>query len=222
MLFTFINSGWEGSAHDNAILVDSITRADLHFPHPPHGECHQITHCTVLNVDFCVHIFDRALPTLFTCRQVLFIDVGFLNMPGFLASFRYQRYHLQEFHGCYYSGPKELFNYRHSSLRNVIEQTFGVLKKRLPILRSMSNYKSIRQGPLVIACCVVHNWIRLHAATDPFFKKADNEMAAEAVADGFVRGQADYVDMSQHGLAYQSNFRDAIATAMWQNHVGHG
>ncbi|CAL5383624.1 unnamed protein product [Camellia sinensis] len=35
MLFTFINSGWEGSAHDNAILVDSITRADLQFPHPP-------------------------------------------------------------------------------------------------------------------------------------------------------------------------------------------
>ena len=39
MLFTFINSGWEGSAHDNAILVDSITRADLQFPHPPNGDC---------------------------------------------------------------------------------------------------------------------------------------------------------------------------------------
>ncbi|XP_028094950.1 uncharacterized protein LOC114294960 [Camellia sinensis] len=98
--------------------------------------------------------------------------------------FRSQRYHLQEFHGRHYSRPKELFNHRHSSLRNVIERTFGVLKKRFPILRSMPNYKSTRQGPLMIACCVVHNWIRL--------------MAAEEEANGVVRHQSDYVDMSQH------------------------
>ncbi|XP_028108003.1 uncharacterized protein LOC114306876 [Camellia sinensis] len=191
MLFTFINSGWEGSAHDNIILVDSITRADLQFLHPPNGKYY-------------------------------LVDAGFTNMPGFLAPFRSQRYHLQEFHGCQYSGPKELFNHRHLSLRNVIERTFGVLKKRFPILRSMPNYKSTRQGPLVIACCVVYNWIRLHADMDPFFMEADNEMAAEVEADGLVGDQADYVDMLQHGLTYQSNVRDAIATATWQNHVGHG
>ncbi|XP_028087550.1 uncharacterized protein LOC114288263 [Camellia sinensis] len=143
-------------------------------------------------------------------------------MSRFLAPFRSQRYHLQEFHDCHYSGPKELFNRRHSSLCNVIERTFGVLKKRLPILQSMPNYKSTRQGPLVIACCVVHNWIRLHATLASFFMEADNEMAAAATLDGFVGGEADYVDMSQHGLTYQSNIRDEIATAMWQNHVGHG
>ncbi|KAL7170789.1 hypothetical protein ACSBR2_035628 [Camellia fascicularis] len=78
----------------------------------------------------------------------------------------------------------------------------------------MPNYKSTRQGPLVIACCVVHNWIRLHAAMDPFFMEVDNEMAAEAVVEGFDRGQAKCVDLSQHGLTYQSNLRDAIANAM--------
>ncbi|XP_028108998.1 uncharacterized protein LOC114307790 [Camellia sinensis] len=191
MLFTFINSGWEGSAHDKAILVDSITRVDLQFPHPPNGKYY-------------------------------LVDAGFTNMPGFLAPFRSQRYHLQEFHSRHYSGPKELFNHRHLSLRNVIERTFGVLKKRFPILRSMPNYKSTRQGPLVIACCVVHNWIRLHAVMDPFFMEADNEMAAEGEADGLVEHQFDYVDMSQHGLTYQSNFRDALSTVMWQNRVGHG
>ncbi|XP_028099395.1 putative nuclease HARBI1 [Camellia sinensis] len=192
MLFTFINSGWEGSAHDNAILLDSITRVGLQFPHPPNGKYY-------------------------------LVDAGFTNMPGFLAPFRSQRCHLQEFHGHRYVGPKELFNHQHSSLRNVIERTFGVLKKRFPILRSMPNYKSTRQGSIVIACCVVHNWIRLHAAMDPFFMEADNEMAAEAEAeaDGLVGDQADYVDMSQHGLTSQSNVRDAIATAMWQNHVHH-
>ncbi|XP_028072571.1 uncharacterized protein LOC114274794 [Camellia sinensis] len=190
MLFTFINSGWEGSAHDNAILVDSITRADLQFPHPPNGKYY-------------------------------LVDAGFTNMPGFLTPFRSQRYHLQEFRGHRYAGPKELFNHRHSSLRSVIERTFGVLKKRFPILRSMPNYKSTRQEPLVIACCVVHNWIRLHAAMDLFFMEADNEIAAKAEADGLVGDQADYVDMSQHGLTSQSNVRDAIASTMWQNHVHH-
>ncbi|XP_028096012.1 uncharacterized protein LOC114295907 [Camellia sinensis] len=174
-LFTFINSGWEGSTHDNAILVDSFTRADLQFSHPPNGKYY-------------------------------LVDTGFTNMPEFLAPFRSQRYHLQEFHGRRYAGPKELFNYQHSSLRNGIERTFGVLKKRFPILRSMPNYKSTRQGSLVIAYCVVYNWIRLHAAMDPFFMEADNEMAAEieaeAEADGLVGDQADYVDMSQHGLTY--------------------
>ena len=68
------------------------------------------------------------------------------------------------------------------------------------------------------------NLIRLHATKDPFFIETDNEMAAEAEAeaDELVGNQADYVDMAQHGLMYQSNVRDAIATAMWQNHVGHG
>ncbi|KAL7216458.1 hypothetical protein ACSBR1_028405 [Camellia fascicularis] len=55
-----------------------------------------------------------------------------MNIPGFLAPFHSQRYHLQEFHSRHYSGPKELFNHRHSLLRNVIERTFGVLKKRFP------------------------------------------------------------------------------------------
>ncbi|KAL7190629.1 hypothetical protein ACSBR2_022835 [Camellia fascicularis] len=154
---------FKGSAYDNAILVDSIIRADLQFPHPPNGKYY-------------------------------LVDIGFTNMPGFLVPFRSQRYHLQEFHGRHYSGPKELFNHRHSSLCNVIERTFGVLKKRFPILRY-----------------------------SPFFMETDNEkIAAEAEADGLVGDQANYVDMSQHGLTYQSNFRDAIATAMWQNHVGHG
>ncbi|THF96277.1 hypothetical protein TEA_018175 [Camellia sinensis var. sinensis] len=60
------------------------------------------------------------------------------------------------------------------------------------------------------------------SSMDPFFMEADNEMAAEAVVDGFVGCQAEYVDMSQHGSTYQSNLRDAIATTMWESHVGHG
>ena len=85
----------------------------------------------------------------------------------------------------------------------------------------MPNNKSTRQGPIVIACCVVHNWIRLLAVMDLFFMDADNEMAAEAEADGLLGDQPDYVDMSQHVLTSQLNVRDAIATAMLQNYFHH-
>ncbi|KAL7201269.1 hypothetical protein ACSBR1_033051 [Camellia fascicularis] len=57
---------------------------------------------------------------------------------------------------------------------------------------------------------------------DPFFMEINNQMAAEAAVEGLGGGQAEYVDLSQHELTYQSNFRDAIANAMWDNHVGHG
>ena len=46
------------------------------------------------------------------------------------------RYHLKEYSRIESQNAKELFNHQHSSLRNVIERTFGVLKKRFPIITS--------------------------------------------------------------------------------------
>ncbi|CAL5402896.1 unnamed protein product [Camellia sinensis] len=91
-------------------------------------------------------------------------------MPGYVAPYCGQKYHLQEFNRrrCYH-GPQELFNHRHSSLRNVIERTFGVLKQRFPLLRHMPRYDMVRQGPIVMACCVLHNWIRTVQKQDEFF-----------------------------------------------------
>jgi len=54
---------------------------------------------------------------------------------GLITPYRGVRYHLKEFSAR--NPPlnyKELFNLRHASLRNAIERTFGVLKKRFDIL----------------------------------------------------------------------------------------
>ena len=62
-----------------------------------------------------------------------------------------------------------LFNYRHSSLRNVIERCFGVLKARFPVLKMMPRYKPCQQGNVMRACCTIHNFIRMATRNDFLF-----------------------------------------------------
>ncbi|CAN1340639.1 hypothetical protein LINPERPRIM_LOCUS38910 [Linum perenne] len=74
------------------------------------------------------------------------VDSGFANALGFLAPFRGYTSHFQEIRRR--RGPKgreELFNYSHSSLRNVIERCFGVLKRRWLILKMVCSYSFSKQ-----------------------------------------------------------------------------
>ncbi|KAL0361262.1 UNVERIFIED_CONTAM: hypothetical protein Sradi_3810700 [Sesamum radiatum] len=68
-------------------------------------------------------------------------DNGYMNGDGFLAPYRGVRYHLREWdRGTI--GPQnkeELFNLKHSSARNVIERTFGLLKLEGHILHVFPN-----------------------------------------------------------------------------------
>ena len=63
-------------------------------------------------------------------------------MLRFISPYRGEHYHLRDYRGRgrQPTGPMDLFDYRHSSLRNIIEQCFGVLKARFSIPKMMSNY----------------------------------------------------------------------------------
>ncbi len=65
------------------------------------------------------------------------MDSGYPQMAGFLDPYRGERYHLPDFRRGNHqvSGKKEIFNHAHSSLRSVIERTFGVWKKMANIKR---------------------------------------------------------------------------------------
>ena len=72
------------------------------------------------------------------------------------------RYHLKEW-AKGRNKPQnieELFNLRHSSLRNVIERSYGVLKNRFQILKNMRSYPYDIQVELVISAFILHNFIR--------------------------------------------------------------
>ena len=64
-----------------------------------------------------------------------------------------------------YGGPhyptnaRELFNLRHSSLRVTVERAFGALKNRFRIIDNRPFHPFKTQVKLVLACCIIHNWI---------------------------------------------------------------
>lgn len=60
------------------------------------------------------------------------VDAGYPQMRGYLGPYKGERYHLPHFHrGDEPTGHKEIFNHAHSSLRGIIERTFGVWKKKV-------------------------------------------------------------------------------------------
>ena len=69
-------------------------------------------------------------------------------------------------------GPKNvLFNTCHSKFRNVIEQTFGVLKNKFKFLKGpVPNFYMTTQLSVVIACCALDNFLRLHQPGDAHFQ----------------------------------------------------
>ncbi|XP_052479088.1 uncharacterized protein LOC128034576 [Gossypium raimondii] len=96
------------------------------------------------------------------------VDAGYTNCEGFLTPFRGQRYHLNEWRQGYQpSSPQEFFNMKHVSARNVIERCFGLLKLRWGILRSPSFYPVRVHNRIIIACCLLNNFIRTHMSIDP-------------------------------------------------------
>ncbi|KAK6134034.1 hypothetical protein DH2020_032213 [Rehmannia glutinosa] len=89
------------------------------------------------------------------------VDAGYTNGEGFLAPFRGQRYHLNDWSERHQpTSAEEFFNMKHSSARNTIERLFGLLKTRWGILRSPSYYPIKIQNRIIMACCLLHNFIR--------------------------------------------------------------
>ncbi len=155
------------------------------------------------------------------------MDSGYPLGGCFMPPHKSVRYHAQEYSGRQRQ-PKnavELFNYRHSSLRMVVERTFGVLKARFPIFYHMPKYSVARQRMIVTACCTIHNFIRLHQRNDQLFLEWENK-DIPTNDDGGILGPQDLNDwrlrqvqaVSETAQEEMRNLRDAITTAMWACH----
>ena len=78
--------------------------------------------------------------------------------PNIVTPYRGVIYHLKEYLRRGSQNAKELFNLRHSSLRNVIGRTFRVIKKRFPTIVSGTEpyYDVDTMTKIALACCILH------------------------------------------------------------------
>ncbi|KAL6494699.1 hypothetical protein OROGR_031499 [Orobanche gracilis] len=193
MIFTYVYSGWEGSAHDAKVFQDALTNPNAGFPWPPIGS---------------FYLVDSGYP----CTG------GFL--PPFRGErYHVQEYRGQ---GRQPTTREELFNYRHSSLRMTIERCFGVLKNRFPILRLMPSYKPCRQRLIITACCAVRNYIRKWILHDELFRLWEDMDPAEfeSMNEGSTNAGTSSNDdnlarLSDEGAAEMALQRNQIADWMW-------
>ncbi|KMT01526.1 hypothetical protein BVRB_9g215300 [Beta vulgaris subsp. vulgaris] len=139
-------------------------------------------------------------------------DAGYGDRKGFMPPFRRVRYHLKEYANNPPENERELFNLRHSSLRMCIERAFGVLKKRFRVLDAEPFWSFETQVDVVLACCVIHNYLRGVDPNDEITREADLEIASQDTRTSLSRKEV------REETKECVKKRDAIALAMWNSY----
>ncbi|KAG8371579.1 hypothetical protein BUALT_Bualt13G0102600 [Buddleja alternifolia] len=141
-------------------------------------------------------------------------DAGYMNCTGFLTPYRSVRYHLDEW-GEGNRAPqneKEYYNMMYSRARNVIERTWGCMKWRWAVLRGPTFYNIKIQNRIILACALLHNYIRLEMAVDP----------AEAHVPDLRQAPDDDVEYIENVEASEmwTTWRDNLASTMFDEWRG--
>ena len=138
---------------------------------------------------------------------------------GLITSYRGERYHLKEYSTHAPQNKQELFNHRHVSLHNVIERSFGVLKKRFPIIYGATepHYDVATVTEIVIVCCILHNYLMGVDPNEKLINKVDCDLLSQTreIEETYNRHNDDE-DVRQ-GVAIRNN----IAKRMWQDYDDH-
>lgn len=125
------------------------------------------------------------------------------------------------FHSSLLHSPEnhqELFNLRHSSLRNAIERIFGILKNRFKMLTQQLEFPFPVQVKLVKALCCLHNIIRLIGGDDTFDKEWDTGIANEVLSDISNNDNVSRRTITTAQANEARAKREEIAVRMWTNY----
>ncbi|KAJ4768702.1 nuclease [Rhynchospora pubera] len=141
-------------------------------------------------------------------------DVGYALTPSFITPYRGVRYHLKEYSNHSPENQHELFNLRHSSLRNAVERCIGILKKRFPIIASGSEpyYNEKTVSAIFIACCILHNFLMGVDPHDALLAEVDNELM-----HGELESNTPLVSRNETHRQGQI-IRNSIAMDMWRDY----
>ncbi|XP_042052727.1 putative nuclease HARBI1 [Salvia splendens] len=147
--------------------------------------------------------------------QYYLCDNGYANSDGFMTPYKGVRYHLKEWGPACEAPqtPVELFDMRHTKARNIIERAFAVMKMRWGIPRSARFYPIDVQTSLIIACFLLHNFIRGQMEVDPLEVQIDSQGDDGSQSDADDDGVA-FIQSIEPTTAW-SKKRDDLAAEMW-------
>ncbi|XP_060200116.1 uncharacterized protein LOC132628348 [Lycium barbarum] len=148
------------------------------------------------------------------------VDAGYANTKGFLSPYRGVRYHLREWSQTQApQNARELFNLRHSKLRNVVERTFAVLKKKIPYINDSSSIFHQKTRLDCVSCCILHNFIRKWNWDDSYFEEHVEEEIEDSHNLDDIDSDSDEEELGRGPTdvdkQYMCNLRDGIAQQIW-------
>ena len=145
------------------------------------------------------------------------VDSGYPNRPGYLAPYKGTKYHLPEYrNGPAPRGMKEKYSYAHSSLRNVVERAFGVLKEKWRMMKIVPSFPIAKQSKIIVACMALHNFIRERDDEDADFMRFANDeyyVREGESSNDHTNFTADNDDVPSD--ANMNAFRDRLAHALY-------
>ena len=194
------------------VFNDALEKFGDKFPHPPVG-MYGLLHFFIV----FVIVFVMLLTQVLCCVDKFYlVDSGYPNRLGFLAPYRGTKYHVPEWReGPAPRGKKELFNYTPSSLRNVIERSFGVLKMKWRILLDLPSFPMAKQSKIIMAYMALHNFIRQSGMMDDLFDLCDQDENYIPIEEGTstqaTRGTTRFGDEDEN----MNQFRDWIVNGLF-------
>ena len=147
-------------------------------------------------------------------------DAGYSLSKWCLTPYRGVRYHLRQWQYCdaQPQTKEELFNLRHSTLRNVVERQYGVAKKSYPILETMQPYKLRDQAKIVECCFLLLNFRRMHQQYEDVnaFMEFNEEDEEDEEGEEDVGNDGNRTRRTTREL---EAWRDGIATNLWTDYM---
>ncbi len=147
-------------------------------------------------------------------------DAGYSPTEFVLTPYRSVRYHLKEHLQAKRKpeSPKELFNLRHWSMRNVVERIFGVFEGQWQTLNG-SAYPLETHVNLVLGLAAVHDFARAQGELNEDFTQGGNDETTD-----MLNGQ--HTPQIPGGLKSRGTFmmeqkRDKMAENMWRDYINY-
>jgi hypothetical protein len=204
--FLYMVSGWEGSAADGALYINSryndlaIPAGKFYLADAGFGACDALL-VPYRGIRYHLAEWGRA-----NIRYVTYCTLSMRNYESLL--FRPANY-------------KELFNLRHAQGRNVIERIFGVIKQRWEILNHPPQFDMSIQARIPPACAALHNFIMDHDSNDVGDLLAAHRGGSGDAAAGDIHhnlGELATTHVTPHEKRRAEALRDDIAQQMWDSY----